>query len=167
MDCASVGFHPHARIALRNVRRVTQNDVACAIDELRQTKMFENADLVPDSICEGGIAIYSGSSAGTKDRRYKTVRFTGARGWPWISPSRDMVAEFRGSSGTAATFPDPNDGLVMRRNRRPGMDVLLCCKATKDTPKWTLSELRVVAQALINTGAFEAHSRRALGSLTW
>lgn len=179
-DYAALGRHRDALITICSVRPVTRNDVARVIDTLRVTKMFKNADLVPDPACEGGIAIYDRKLVHSDGRPdpdgycYKAVRFTGAESWRSVGSSGSnmfaafpgkTVAEFRGSSETFVRFPNPDDGLVVRRSqRRRRHDVELCCKATLGAPKWTLPELRVVAQVLINTGAFEAHSRRALGS---
>ena len=142
---------PHASIQLQSVRPVTKADIATVIDTLRRSGVFpDEADLKPEPICEGGIAIF------TEFPKYKTVRFTGASGWPIIWGTEDMT---EWATDHTCVVSWRQYASVVRRNNHP--DVTLVCKVGLGSERWTREELTTVANALVQCGAFKPRRRNA------
>lgn len=157
-------LRPHSRITLMNTRPVTKADVAFVLDELRAR--WPDADLVPEPITEGGLAIWCGDVYGVTSQ-YKTVRFTGSEVWPMIQRGEDTVSTWRDVNQVVVKWTNHHAAAYHQRSvSANAQEVGLCCKCNTNAPAWTKNELEAVADALILSGAF-AKGRRAKTALRW
>jgi hypothetical protein len=95
--------------------------------EAAQATLGEGYELLPESICEGGVRMWSWP--GMTGAGYKTMRIA-VSDWPWDPESVEV------------------DRLLTARNDDKYMDTVL--KTSGAAPPWTQHELRVVTNALKN-----------------
>lgn len=151
-------YHPNAAINLTVIRPFTKDDFYCALEQIKQSPLFQNLRVAPEYATEGGFMI-SGHERhpDVVGNNYKCIRFTGNSAWEFPG----NIENWKDSEDAIFKRENYMSDPTSRRNRKRGwQDLTFVCKATTDVPRWTKEQLMVFVDALLSTGAFQLQARR-------